>query len=113
MEAKEWQDTVINPDRKDELINMATELTNPMPLLQVMKFADAVADEQAEISFPLGEQQGILKGRKEVVEWMKTKQLPDTPASEPYRGLVVISKVQVQAQLKVWFTPELLEKIDK
>jgi len=41
-------------------------------------------------------------GIREVVEWIKTHQMPDEPRSEPYPGLVAISKVQMQAKLKEW-----------
>lgn len=55
----EAEDTVMGEDRKDQLINMATRLTDPMPILEVMKFGDAVADEQAEISFKAGIREGM------------------------------------------------------
>lgn len=39
---------VIGVDKKDQVINMATKLIDPMPLLEVMKFGDAVAQAQLE-----------------------------------------------------------------
>ncbi len=42
------------------------------------------------------------EGRREVVEWLRTKQMPDEPSSYPYPGLVAISKVQFEAKLKEW-----------
>lgn len=50
----------------------------------------------------VGKLMGRLAGIKEVVEWLKTCQMPDKPSSEPYPGLVLVSKVQFEAKLKEW-----------
>ena len=55
MEAKE---TVLTPDLR-------------MVLSPHQDNGKLLAEQQAEISFPLGEKQGIDKGRKEVVDWLK------------------------------------------
>ena len=40
-------DIYLKPEEMDKIINMATKLTNPMPLLEVMRFGDAVANASA------------------------------------------------------------------
>ena len=39
---------LLAPDEKDMIINMATKLTDPMPLIEVMRFGDAIAQAQLE-----------------------------------------------------------------
>ena len=65
------EDTVMSADRKDQLINMATKLTDPMPLLEVMRFGDTVAEEQAEISFKAGFQQCAMDASKSATQILK------------------------------------------
>ena len=50
----------------------------------------------------LNQIKGYELGIREVVEWIKEHQMPDKPSSEPYPGLVLISKVQLEAKLKEW-----------
>ena len=39
---------LLAPDEKDMIINMATKLTDPMPLIEVMRFGDAIAEAQLD-----------------------------------------------------------------
>ena len=51
-------------------------------------------ETQAEISFKAG--------IKEMVEFCEENQMPDNPESNPYPGIIIISKAYWQAKLKEW-----------
>lgn len=57
-----------------------------------------VAKAQAEITWPIAFKAGI----REVVEWIKTQQLPKEYQAEEYIGLSVIPDKFWQAKLKEW-----------
>ncbi len=86
MKNKTWQKTVMNEEQIASVYGGISKYVSETQKL--------VAQKQAEHTF-----RAVIK---EVIEWVKSHQLPDTPESEPYRGLVVISKAQIEAKLKEW-----------
>lgn len=56
---------------------------------------EALLEEYYEKGRKSGRKQGMMK----VVKWVKSHQMPDTPNSDPYPGLVLISKVELEAFL--------------
>jgi len=64
MEAKKWQDTAIDWDEwcEEKKVHPAYQLDKTL-LKEGLR-------HQAEISFLLGEQQGVKKGMKKVVSWV-------------------------------------------
>jgi len=70
-----WKDTVMT---SQQIKQLKADLGNHdmdagyKPEHYDIRWGDkAIAESQAEISFSKGEQQGIEKGRKEVVKWIK------------------------------------------
>lgn len=68
-------------------------------VLNLENWSNAVAKAQAEISFPAGEKQGIEKGRKEVVEWVKQNHWHSADGHLEGDG---INDKKWQAKLKEW-----------
>lgn len=118
MEAK---DTVINLRERQERLERVGIPANPR-LGEL--YIDSILEYQAEISFKAGreaerewaasnqyrdEQIGEAKqvGIREVVEWIRTQQLPKEYQAEEYRGLVVIVGKFWQAKLKEWKVKEV------
>lgn len=71
--------------------------------------AKSIAKVQAEISFPAGEKQGLQKGIREVVEWIKENaskvichNQPDFPEDYIDIGRLGIKDTEWQAKLKEW-----------
>lgn len=94
MEAK---DTVISPKGLRAIRDRIRKSDPNLSADREAEIALATAYEQHKISFKAGEQQGIPKGRKEVVEWLK--QHPSmTLVLEQFPGF----KEEWQAKLKEW-----------
>lgn len=86
MEAKTWQETVMNEQQKINVMGIA--------LYNASYMLNELCEAQAEISFSLGEKQGRQEGRKEVVEWFEKK-------FYNWKKNVEFAK-EWQAQLKIW-----------
>jgi len=91
-------------DTEKNTVSVVAERTagitaNPSPEDYVKAGMDYCVSVWGGYLFAVGEHHRKA-GIKEVVEWMRTHQMPDEPSSEPYPGLVLISKVQMQAKLK-------------
>ena len=63
---------------------------------------DVIAKARNSNWLGLAHEGSVAQGRKEVVDWIEEHQMPDKPSSEPYRGLVLISKVQMEEKCKEW-----------
>jgi len=92
-----WKDTVMSLEElaliKLEYVQEAGE-TRP----DVRAYVFAVRDKQAEISFSKGEQQGIDKGRKEVVKWLQETYI--VPSSKQ-AGLIQVRNLEADLNLKL------------
>jgi len=113
MEAK---DTVITDfskllDKYNQIDMAAMAQGMDRPSLEEM-LSDLVS-KQAEITFKAGYAQRKAEelpyyakerkvGIKEVVDFCEEHQMPDKPSSNPYPGLIVISKEQWRDQLEKW-----------
>lgn len=97
----EAEDTVMC----DELIKVwCLEFVQPGEL-DLNKKLKEFARAQAEMTWRIREPEVIAArkaGIKEMMEFCKENQMPDEPSSEPYPGLVIISKERMQAKLKEW-----------
>ena len=102
----EAKDTLLSPDKMDEIINMATKLNDPMPILEVMRFGDAVALAQDEIS--------LKAGMKIVVEWFMQHERnfisEEVRRSGEYTNLLILD-AEIRLQLKEWGIEEVKEQI--